>query len=298
MSSLRYVRSSANHLFRFLQEGHPRYLRLAHTAERHPSAIAAELDFVQHVADTTELAVARPVVSLRGRLIEEVSSRGQHYSAVVFEGLQGPQLEFDELDELGYRAWGRALAAVHLASQTFPPHPARPTWQEELREALRTLPVEETILAQILASGLSWLDSRALPEQDYGLLHGDFELDNLVWDGEQVQALDFDEGAYAWYVVDFAAALQDVWLAGDLSSPTSQARITWFTEGYAALRPLPNGLQEALPRAFTLVLAGKMARLLRAYTTTSDTDSPAWVAQMRSTHQQWLKAQRATLIWE
>src|SRR5258708_39774496 len=126
VSELTYVRSSANHLFRFQHEGHPRYLRLAHAAERHPSAIAAELDFVDHVA-RTGLAVARPVASAQGRLIEDVSSRGQHYSAVVFAGLQGRQLEFDELDEAGYRAWGRALALVHRASQTFPRIPLAPT---------------------------------------------------------------------------------------------------------------------------------------------------------------------------
>lgn len=297
VSSLSYVRSSANHLFRFLHEGHSRYLRLAHAAERHPSAIAAELDFVHHVAGAG-LAVARPVPSANGRLIEKVSSRGQHYSAVVFEGLQGRQLEFDELDAAGYRAWGRALALVHRASQTFPLHPARPDWRDELSAALRTLPAEETIVAQILASGLRWLDTLALPDQDYGLLHGDFELDNLIWDGEQFHALDFDEAAYAWYVVDFAAALQDIWLAGDTSSVTSTERITWFTQGYAALRPLPGGLREALPRVLILVLALKVARLLRAYATTSDGDSPEWLTQMRTAHQKWLQAKRAVLIWE
>lgn len=60
IGSLTYVRSSANHIFRFLLEGRPHYLRLAHDAERRRSAIAAELRFVQHVA-RTGLAVARPV---------------------------------------------------------------------------------------------------------------------------------------------------------------------------------------------------------------------------------------------
>src|SRR5260221_492704 len=299
VSELTYVRSSANHLFRFQHEGHPRYLRLAHAAERHPSAIAAELDFVDHVA-RTGLAVARPVASAQGRLIEDVSSRGQHYSAVVFAGLQGRQLEFDELDEAGYRAWGRALALVHRASQTFPPHPARPDWRDKLRAAPRTLPAEETAVAQVLASGLRWLDTLAFQDRDYGLIHGDFELDNLFWDGEQGQALDFDEAAYAWHVVDFAAALQDVWLAGNPSSVMSaqrDERVTWFTQGYATLRPLPDRLREAMPRLFRLLLALKVARVLRAYATTSDGGSPAWLAQMWTAHHQWLRAKRAALIW-
>lgn len=297
VGSLSYVRSSANHLFRFVHEGHPRYLRLAHTAERRPSAIAAELDFVQLVAGIG-LAVARPVASAHGRLIEEVSGKGQHYCAVVFEGLQGSQLELDELDEIKYRAWGRALALVHVASQTFPSHPARPTWLDEMRAVLRTLPAEETAVARILASGSKWLESLALKDRDYGLIHGDLELDNLVWDGEQAQALDFDDAAYAWYAVDFAAALQDVWLAGDTSSAWREQRTTWFAEGYAELRPLPDGLREAMPRLLTLVQAIKLARVLRAYSTTTDDTCPAWLAKMRASHQHWLAAKRTALVWE
>lgn len=319
VGTLRYVRSSANHLFRFLQAGQPCYLRLAHEAERRPPAIAAELDFVQHVA-SFGLAVARPIASAYGRLIEEVVSRGQRYSAVVFEGLHGRQLALDELDEARYQAWGRALALVHRASQTFSPHPTRPNWHDELRAALRTLPAEETAVARTLASGVRWLDTLALNDQDYGLIHGDFELDNLIWDGEQehetgheqVQALDFDDAAYAWYAVDFATALQDVWLAGDTSSVTTaqrQERLTWFTRGYAALRPLPDGLREAMPRLHSLLLAMKVARVLRAYAahevsvTTSDATTPVWLARMRTTHQQWLQAKRvalirAALIWD
>lgn len=269
VDSLRFVRSSANHLFRFEQEGNPRFLRLAHETERRPAAIEAELAFVQHVANMG-LAVARPVKSLNGRLIEEVSSNGHRYSAVAFEGLWGNQPEVEDLDEAGYRAWGRALALVHAASQTFPAHPARPSWHDELRAALRTLPADETAVAQVLTSGLAWLETFALKDSDYGLIHGDFELDNLVWDGERVQALDFDDAAYAWYAVDFAAALQDVWLASDMSSAWREQRVTWFMEGYAALRPLPDGLLEAMPRLLTLLHALKMARLLRAYATTKD----------------------------
>jgi Ser/Thr protein kinase RdoA (MazF antagonist) len=294
LDSLTYVRSSANHIYRFQQQGHLRYLRLANAGERHLSALEAELDFVRHV-DQCGLATALPVASVHGRLVEEVSGRGQRYNAVVFAGLQGRQPEFDELDAAGYQAWGRSLALVHTASQTFPPHAARPNWQSELQAAVSALPAEETGLAQILSSGLDWLDSLTLPDQDYGLLHGDFELDNVLWDGERIQALDFDEATYAWYVVDFAAALQDVWLGGDSGTVTSQDRLAWFNQGYSLVRPLPEGLAEALPRVFTLVLALKVAGLLRSYATASEDAAPPWVAQMRSHHQQWLKARREIL---
>jgi Ser/Thr protein kinase RdoA (MazF antagonist) len=294
VDSLVYVRSSANHVFRFLDEGKPRFLRLAHDTERRRAAIEAELDFIQHAAGAG-LPVARPLPSARGALIEEVGGKGQRYYAVVFAGLPGRELELDELDEARFRAWGRALALLHDASQTFSPHPARPRWRDEIRDALRTLPPEETSVARVMTLGLAWLDTLAPDAWEYGLLHGDFELDNLIWEGEQVQVLDFDGASYGWYAVDLAAALQDVWL-GD--STLRERRVTWFTEGYAAVRPLPSGLLRAMPRLLTLLQALKIAQVLQAYATTTDEDSPAWLAEMRTRHQRWLDARRAALVWE
>lgn len=297
-----YARSSANHLFRFQLGEQPYFLRLAHDEERQVAAIAAELDFVRHVAGAG-LAVAIPIESTTHRLlIEQVRCGGWRYNAVVFEGLRGRELDVDDLDETRYRAWGRALALVHHASRTFPPHPARPTWRDQTLAAMRALPPEETEVARVITSGLRWLESLDLTEQEYGLLHGDFELDNIIWDGNRPQALDFDDATYGWYGLDIAIALQDVWEAGEDGDGASQAerdrRYTWFAEGYAALRPLPSGLPEALPRLRTLLLAVKMARLLRAYATTTEGEQPAWLSQMRTRHQGWLAARRAQLMWE
>lgn len=297
VSSLVYVRSSANHLFRLQLEGRPHFLRLSHAEEADSAGIAAELDFVRLVADSG-LAVALPAPSKSGKLIEEVSCEGQRYYAVVFEGLLGNELDVDDLDEARFRAWGSALGVVHCASQTFPRRPARPRWIDLARAARDSLPPSENELARIITSGLEWLESLALPEQDYGLIHGDFELDNLIWEGQRVQALDFDDAAYAWYGLDIAVTLHDVWSASD-GSDTAGARcderFQWFAEGYRAVRPLPGGLPERMPRLLNLLLAVKMARLLRAYATTNDENCPEWLTQMRTRHESWLAVRRAVL---
>jgi Ser/Thr protein kinase RdoA (MazF antagonist) len=72
-----HVRSSANHVFRFVVHGHDSYLRLTPGSERGPDSIRAELDFVLHAAGTG-LAVAQPVRSAaHGALVEDVDEDGQ-----------------------------------------------------------------------------------------------------------------------------------------------------------------------------------------------------------------------------
>jgi hypothetical protein len=63
-------------------------------------------------------------------------------------------------------------------------------------------------------------------------------------------------------------------------------------------RPLPDGLWEALARMLVLLQAVKVARLLRAYATTSQDGNSEWVAEMRGYHQRWLEEKRAALTWE
>lgn len=291
--ALVYVRSSANHIFRFTRDGQPYYLRLAHEQERNRPYIQAELDFVRHCADVG-LVVARPVLSEAGMYVEEINSPEGRYYGVAFEGLQGTQYESDDLNETRYRAWGKALADLHLASTTFPAHPVRATWQEEIHALLKTVPQEEKVLIHILESGVAWLDT--LSVQDFGLIHGDFELDNLVWAGEQVQILDFDAAAYTWYAVDIAIALQDVYFSRDAAQ---EDRLNWFFAGYTAVYPLAEAMHKNVCRFLDLLLAVKIARLLHAYTTTyTDIAYPDWLAAMQKRHQNWLMTRRTWLKWD
>ncbi|MBK9055054.1 MAG: phosphotransferase [Chloroflexi bacterium] len=291
--ALVYVRSSANHIFRFTRDGQPYYLRLAHEQERNRPYIQAELDFVRHCA-AAGLVVACPVLSEAGVYVEEIDSPEGHYYAVAFEGLQGTQYETDDLNEARYRAWGKALAHLHLASSTFPAHPVRATWQEEIRALLKTVPQAEKGLVHILESGVAWLDT--LPIQDFGLIHGDFELDNLVWEGEQVQILDFDAAAYTWYAADIAIALQDVYFSRDSAQ---EERLNWFFAGYTTVYPLAEAMRKNVGRFLNLLLAVKITRLLQAYTTTyADTVYPDWLETMQKRHQNWLMTRRTWLKWD
>lgn len=287
-----YVRSSANHMFRFWQEGQLRYLRLSHASERTPAAIQAEQEFILHLANTG-LAVARPIRSANNVYIEALDDEGQRYYAVAFEGIRGKELEVEDLDESIVRMWGRMLALLHQASKTFAHQSARPTLQDEFRAVLATLPPSESATAQVIQAGLEWLET--LPKDDYGLIHGDFELDNLIWDGAQFHIVDFDGAMYAGYAADIAFALGDVWL-GESKNPTQ--RIDWFLAGYGDIRRVPKDTRAHIPRYLNLLLAVKIARLVQSYATTTTENAPPWLLTMWNRHQAWLAERRAALKWE
>lgn len=205
---------------------------------------------------------------------------------MLFEALHGSQFEASELGETQTRAWGRALARLHAASRSFPIHPARPALTDHIQSLVKTLPPQEHILRENLIAGQAWLMIQ--PDQPYGLIHGDFETDNLVWDGVQLAALDFDDASYAWHAVDIAIAVYDI--------RDDHTRLSWFLEGYADLLPVPVGLRETLPDFHNVLLAVKIARLVRAYATTTGGEQPGWLIAMRARHEAWLAAHKARLM--
>lgn len=295
--SIVHVRSSINHIFRLrLPDKRIGYLRLTPVAQRSQAALASEIVFIEQAA-TAGMAVACPIRPAAGVAIEAIGDAAHGYHAVVFEELTGQQLAIDLVNEAHMRAWGRSLARLHQVSQTLAPQPARPSWESEVHDACASLPAEETAVARILDATLAWLRTLPVDGEEYGLIHGDAELDNIIWDGARPQLLDFDSCVYAPYALDITIALQDVWRAGDSERDT---RIEWFSQGYSEIRPLPPTLREDMPRMQRALGAFKIARLHHAYAhdrldSPTDPSDPVWLATMRTRHLTWLANQRAAL---
>jgi Ser/Thr protein kinase RdoA (MazF antagonist) len=107
-----------------------------------------------------------------------------------------------------------------------------------------------------------------------GLIHFDFELDNLVWRGDIAQILDFDDCARGWYVADVAFALRDIFDAGaGLDDP----RVRTFLDGYAVRCPLDEALLARLPLFSRLARLIQFGRITRSLDLDESPDNPAWL---------------------
>src|SRR5260370_33426129 len=131
--SVRFFRSSANLVYRFRQGGKPCFLRFASTAERTGDTIEAEIDILQWVAKRG-MTVTSPLPSRNGNFVETVATDLGIFHAVVFAGLEGSQLDIEDLDDSQFGEWGAALVSLHSAVQSdacsalSSPH----TWRDHL----------------------------------------------------------------------------------------------------------------------------------------------------------------------
>jgi Ser/Thr protein kinase RdoA (MazF antagonist) len=227
----RFWRSSASHVFSMPG----RYLRFV-------PATVRSLEAVTRIAELMAVLpnAVPPVPSLQGSLAELVPTRLGPMCATVVEAAPGIAWDAGDLTPEGATAWGTALAETHRAAAGLPwpdtdPFPARLAAGDpaasELLDALRALPADPAT---------------------FGLIHGDFELDNIAWADGVPTVYDFDEAERSWYSADVAFALREVAHRADV--------VTAFVAGYRSVRPLD---ERSLP-LFRRLNALRSARSIRA----------------------------------
>ena len=128
------------------------------------------------------------------------------YFACVFEKVDGV-----EISEAGYgrevMAYGRALGRLHALSSGYVPvvrkreHKEDPGMDKADFRRIRRL---QGRLFTELAAVERELGRLAVTTENYGLVHYDFEPDNVFWDEgkKECSVIDFDDGIYCWYGLD------------------------------------------------------------------------------------------------
>lgn len=292
--SARFFRSSANFLARFQQNGRPYFLRFADSTERDRAQIEAELDLVRWLGEHG-FVVSMPELSVGGAFVESVEVGDRTFHAVVFAGLTGAQFDSDELDDAGFRRWGQALGSLHMALKAYPNSTSanRRTWRDDLDFIERAIPPDAVEVWTELRSLQAELDALPTDPDLMGLIHFDFELDNLVWSNDSVEMLDFDDCAMYWYSADIAFALRDLFDAGRSQNDPS---VRAFLDGYTVRTALDERMATVIPIFSRMSRLLTYARIVRSLDIDPGQDYPDWLTGLATRLRDHSNAYRGTLI--
>lgn len=291
--STRFFRSSANFVYVFQINGKRHFLRFADSSERGGEAIEAEMDLLQWLAGTG-IPVACPVASAGGNLVETVETRWGTFHAVVAPALEGAQFEIEDIDDSGFRRWGAALGALHSALERYPGTGSamRPTWRDRLESAAVCLPDGAPALREELTEITSELAALPQVRDTYGLIHYDFELDNLVWRDDSIGILDMDDCSYLWYAADIVFALGDLF---EENTDGDDGRFLAFIQGYSEHRPVDEHLPSRVPLFRRLGDLVKYARGVRAADLIVGPEHPEWLRELSQKLHDRTSAYRASI---
>jgi Ser/Thr protein kinase RdoA (MazF antagonist) len=288
--SVFFIRASANFIFIFKNGGKHYFLRFNHSMERSFESIDSELSILQYL-HSKGIHAAQPVPSKSGQLLEWVQTELGAFYAVVFEAVPGRHEEWDEITHENLHRWGSALGSLHQVCKEMPQEYVRDrlSWQEQLVEFQQALSPSDVCIHREITEVQNLIKKLPITKENYGLIHYDFELDNLLFSENGVGIIDFDDCITSWYVADLVYALRD---AGSfkLNSPEIQV----FLDGYKSETNLdPNILTEAVlfERLHRLMM---YARLTRSLDIEMSESYPQWLHQL---HHKLSSMVNEYLIW-
>jgi Ser/Thr protein kinase RdoA (MazF antagonist) len=181
----------------------------------------------------------RVLPSLSDELVETVPTASGAMHAMTVAPALGEAWEVDDLGPDQARAWGAALGAVHRDGSPVAEGLALPDGRAQAQTALVDLEGDPTVAAAVHAVRAR-IGSLPRPSDRYGLIHGDFELDNLAWADGHPTAFDWDEAEHSWFAADIAYAVRDLvpdhlaLIAGPITL------LDDFLDGYHRARPQAN----------------------------------------------------------
>jgi Ser/Thr protein kinase RdoA (MazF antagonist) len=213
-------------------------------------AIASELTWLAALSREAGLPVPEPVPTLDGKLLTTIATPGVPHGRVVslMRWLDGQRLTKGfRPDHL--RAWGQVMARLHDFSAGWQPPEGfkRPHWDwyGQLGGGEFRYPIEELVASMpkqfqepfkvVSREARGVMEALGKGPDAYGLIHADMYPENVLFKGEEVYPIDFEDCGFGYWMWDIAVALC-LW-------PWTEDW-TWkrdaFLEGYATVRTLPG----------------------------------------------------------
>ena len=276
---VRVVRASSNFITHVETPENTYYLRFNHSTERTREFIEAELSFIQHLTNHG-IHANRPIPSLSELIVETVPTEMGDFHGVLFEAIQGNQYESDELNLEKFRSWGSALGKVHKES-TGLVVPGIPTWKDHISRVRSMVSKSDEVIWSELDSVEMKLNALPVDDGIFGIIHFDFEMDNLLWNKDSVGIVDFDDCAYYWYAADIAYALRDLYEDQVDRFNVDDERVQAFLEAYRSIRPISEEELSHIPIFIRLHNLYTYTRLYRSIEDDPATDEPQWVRNIR-----------------
>ena len=278
---LSQFRISSNAVYPFCQNGAVCFLRLAPRAEKMEKNVLGEMEFIDYLCGCGYPAL-KPMRAKTGETCLQLDTEWGQFYATAFRRVAGVPIGETDLSSAVVFAYGKALGRLHALSAQFVPKVKKWTHGEVLTwmaAVLSEYSAPDPVVSELVAVK-GELDKLAANRGNYGLIHFDFEPDNVFYDREEktCAVIDFDDGMYHWFALDveqvFGALAEEISGEGLLSAKST------FIRGYQEEHDYTPEMEESLPLMRRFINLYDYARLIRCVAE-GFADEPAWLVELR-----------------
>ena len=167
------------------------------------------------------------------------------------------------MDDAVLYEYGAALGRLHSLSQRFTPPVRKSSYREALEVMRREFAagdVPESVRRELTAVS-NLLNSLPRTEDYFGLVHYDFEPDNVFWNvkNHQCSVIDFDDGMYHWFALDVEQVFDCLteFFEGDALQKAKKQ----FLKGYRTHHAFTEEMEASMPLMRRFINLYSYARL-------------------------------------
>ena len=260
--SIECVNHGYNTTFKFVADDMKTYaMRVSSNFRKWPEHIWAEAQWLQELYREGSINAPVPILTLKGEPYanQYFFYQGSNIDVIVYPWIEGETVEDNPSDEQIY-ALGQAMARMHLLSKDWEPSDVanfldvdRPLMVRRNNLFLFPQPLISEDQYKLLAelcdrSEILFEDLKERFERQ--LIHADLHFGNILYNGDQMTILDFDDAGIGSRLQDLAISI--FYLRKD------REREKQLLAGYASVTPLP----EFEPWELELLIANRNLVLL------------------------------------
>ncbi len=278
---LSYFRISSNAIYPFCHNGQVCFLRLAPMDEKIEKNILGELEFITYLINQDYPAM-KPILTRSGEMVIKLDTKWGKYYACAFEKVAGVPMEATDMSNEIMYEYGKTLGKLHALSSEFKPSIKKWThvevleWMEEVL-AEYSAPVNVILELEKVKKELA---DCLIRDDNYGLIHYDFELDNVFYDDKtkSCAVIDFDDGMYHWYALDIEQVFDS--LNEELDPSILQTAKDEFMKGYKTEHYYSEEMENSRPLMRRFINLYSYARLIRCVAVDFPNE-PNWLLDLR-----------------
>ncbi|MFK9093495.1 phosphotransferase enzyme family protein [Bacillus salipaludis] len=249
---------NATYLVKKTVTGEKYILRVGRPGYHTKPEMESELKWLKSIDQDSSIQVSLPILGGNGEYIQVVNYVNEPYYCTLFTFLEGdaPSEEnekelisqFEKLGEITAQLHEHSINKGEKLNQI-----RRITWDFETilgstpkwgrwQDGIAITPERADLFTKVAEKINSRLEKFGKEPHQFGLIHSDLRLANLLVEREQIKVIDFDDCGFGWYLYDLAASISFI----EHKSYVPDLITSWL-KGYRKVRSLPEELELEFP---------------------------------------------------
>ncbi|MFJ7726752.1 phosphotransferase enzyme family protein [Neobacillus sp. NPDC097160] len=249
---------NATYLVKKVETSEKYILRVGRPGYHTKPEVESELEWLKSIDQDSSIQVSLPILGGNGEYIQVVNHENEPYYCTLFTFLEGDAPSEENESELisQFERLGEITAQLHehsINNWDVLNHIQRITWDFDTilgstpkwgrwQDGMAITPERVDLFTKVSEKINTRLEKFGKEPNQFGLIHSDLRLANLLVEREQIKVIDFDDCGFGWYLYDLATSISFI-----EHKPYVPALITSWLKGYRKVRSLSKEEELEIP---------------------------------------------------